>query len=93
MLHCFFCSDASRARLLQENAQLLSSAKNQIYFPAFFLALWVGIILLHVYTALCLRMYVCSEGLLRVFGPKVMAIRWCEVAQVRFWLADGRKYT
>ena len=101
VLHCFFCSDTSRAKLLLKNAQLLASANNQISLLVFFLALQVGVALLQVYAAFYLRIYVCSEGLLRVFGRTVRAIRWSEVVQiswrgkwqVRFSLADGRKYT
>lgn len=101
LLHCTYCSDAGRARLLLQDTQVLSSTRNQIYLPALLLALWVGIMSLYVYASFSLRIYVCNEGLLRVFGPSVKAIRWGEVArvswcgkaQVRFWLADGRKYT
>lgn len=101
LLHCTYCSDAGRARLLLDNTQILSSTRNQIYLSVFLLALWVGIMSLFVSASFCLRMHVCSDGLLRVFGPKVLAIRWEEIARVswrsnaqaRFFLADGRKYT
>lgn len=100
-LHCAYCSDAGRARLLLDDTQILSSTRNQIYLLAFLLALWVGIMSLFVYASFCLRMYVCSDGLVRVFGPKILAIRWREVARVswrgkarvRFFLVDGRTYT
>jgi hypothetical protein len=100
-IHCFSCSDASRSLLLLEDSHLLASAQNQIYFPGFDLALCVGVMSLYVYAAFCLRMYVCTEGLLKVFGRSVIAIRWDDVAQVswrgkaqvRFLLKNGKKYT
>jgi hypothetical protein len=86
---------------LQRDTHLLSSLRSEMILLAFLLAFWISLLSLYMYASFCLRIYVCSRGVLRVFGPKVTAIRWSQVVQVswrskalvRFFLADGMKYT
>jgi hypothetical protein len=100
LLHCD-CAGVARARLLFANAQRLSTARNQIALPAFFLMMWVGALSWFVSISFSLRIYVCSEGLFRIFGRQVQGFRWHEVTEVafrgktrvRFLLADGRTST